>query len=113
MLDPAVAARVARDGGFALTQPEFQGVSGFNTGNPDLTPETSKTFTVGFLFNPRWNDWWSRLSVSADYYDISIEDGVGTYGRQVSVNRCYENTCLLYTSPSPRDLSTSRMPSSA
>ena len=26
---------------------------------------------------------------------------------------CYNNTCLLYTSPSPRDLSTSRMPSSA
>ena len=25
----------------------------------------------------------------------------------------YLNTCLLYTSPSPRDLSTSRMPSSA
>ena len=25
----------------------------------------------------------------------------------------YVNTCLLYTSPSPRDLSTSRMPSSA
>lgn len=100
LLDPSVAARVARDGGFALTQPEFQGVSGFNTGNPDLTPETSKTFTVGFLFNPRWNDWWSRLSVSADYYDISIEDGVGTYGRQVSVNRCYENTAS-YVPSSP------------
>ena len=27
-------------------------------------------------------------------------------------NRIYKN-CLLYTSPSPRDLSTSRMPSSA
>ena len=25
----------------------------------------------------------------------------------------YRNSCLLYTSPSPRDLSTSRMPSSA
>ena len=25
----------------------------------------------------------------------------------------YTNSCLLYTSPSPRDLSTSRMPSSA
>ena len=25
----------------------------------------------------------------------------------------YSRTCLLYTSPSPRDLSTSRMPSSA
>eukprot|EP00826_Nyctotherus_ovalis_P013262 TRINITY_DN13552_c0_g1_i1.p1 TRINITY_DN13552_c0_g1~~TRINITY_DN13552_c0_g1_i1.p1 ORF type:complete len:268 (-),score=56.46 TRINITY_DN13552_c0_g1_i1:25-804(-) len=28
-------------------------------------------------------------------------------------NRKYKETCLLYTSPSPRDLSTSRMPSSA
>ena len=30
-----------------------------------------------------------------------------------SNNKEYLNTCLLYTSPSPRDLSTSRMPSSA
>ena len=29
------------------------------------------------------------------------------------VVRLKENRCLLYTSPSPRDLSTSRMPSSA
>ena len=29
------------------------------------------------------------------------------------INGYSENTCLLYTSPSPRDLSTSRMPSSA
>ena len=28
-------------------------------------------------------------------------------------NDPYEKACLLYTSPSPRDLSTSRMPSSA
>ena len=28
-------------------------------------------------------------------------------------DRLYVYTCLLYTSPSPRDLSTSRMPSSA
>ena len=30
-----------------------------------------------------------------------------------SVSESSTNTCLLYTSPSPRDLSTSRMPSSA
>ena len=30
-----------------------------------------------------------------------------------AVNVVGSNTCLLYTSPSPRDLSTSRMPSSA
>ena len=29
------------------------------------------------------------------------------------VATCADCTCLLYTSPSPRDLSTSRMPSSA
>ena len=28
-------------------------------------------------------------------------------------NRLWNKSCLLYTSPSPRDLSTSRMPSSA
>ena len=30
-----------------------------------------------------------------------------------NTTQMYHNTCLLYTSPSPRDLSTSRMPSSA
>ena len=33
--------------------------------------------------------------------------------RKIFVNTNESNTCLLYTSPSPRDLSTSRMPSSA
>ena len=34
-------------------------------------------------------------------------------GGQTHLDRPVFNTCLLYTSPSPRDLSTSRMPSSA
>ena len=46
---------------------------------------------------------------------------IGKLGFQVSVEEVKEmfyvidssNNCLLYTSPSPRDLSTSRMPSSA
>ena len=33
--------------------------------------------------------------------------------RKISVGRILSMNCLLYTSPSPRDLSTSRMPSSA
>ena len=43
---------------------------------------------------------WSRLDVSQFYRD------------QFEPNT-QKDTCLLYTSPSPRDLSTSRMPSSA
>ena len=34
-------------------------------------------------------------------------------GEKVGVRWRVRSTCLLYTSPSPRDLSTSRMPSSA
>ena len=36
-----------------------------------------------------------------------------TYEVLESIDNNGENFCLLYTSPSPRDLSTSRMPSSA
>ena len=43
---------------------------------------------------------------SSEPFDIS-EDG------KASVTFIVSNNCLLYTSPSPRDLSTSRMPSSA
>ena len=35
------------------------------------------------------------------------------YARKDDVKDDMHNLCLLYTSPSPRDLSTSRMPSSA
>ena len=47
--------------------------------------------------------------------DISLEkpgpDQVTIEQKAIGLN--YIDTCLLYTSPSPRDLSTSRMPSSA
>ena len=41
--------------------------------------------------------------------DVIIVEGKSLYSDQVNALK----TCLLYTSPSPRDLSTSRMPSSA
>ena len=48
------------------------------------------------------------------YTSGSLSDGAWTYSNgTVSHQRRDDNVCLLYTSPSPRDLSTSRMPSSA
>ena len=46
---------------------------------------------------------------------LELRDGDKSEYLGKSVNQAVENvnTCLLYTSPSPRDLSTSRMPSSA
>ena len=51
-------------------------------------------------------------------YTVTVASGTNQYG---TGNKFYINGevspvlyfCLLYTSPSPRDLSTSRMPSSA
>ena len=37
---------------------------------------------------------------------------LGDYGQAVNLNQ-HKKVCLLYTSPSPRDGATSRMPSSA
>ena len=47
--------------------------------------------------------------------DLTVGEGeiVVLLGSNGTGKSTLNNTCLLYTSPSPRDLSTSRMPSSA
>lgn len=93
--DPLVAARIARDGSFTLTQPELQGTGGFLggaiAGGFDLKEEEAETFTVGFVFNPDYNKWLDPFAMSVDYFDIEITDAIGTLGRQTSLNRCYGN----------------------
>ena len=49
------------------------------------------------------------LEKQAKLLDKGVDVIVGTPGRVIDMSK----SCLLYTSPSPRDLSTSRMPSSA
>ena len=53
----------------------------------------------------------SQAQTPKNYYcnQVQVVDDV----REVSINQIAHTDCLLYTSPSPRDLSTSRMPSSA
>ena len=50
-----------------------------------------------------------------DYFDKNLSERDPDLYNSINeeLNRQQQHICLLYTSPSPRDLSTSRMPSSA
>ena len=70
---------------------------GFQTGNSDWVKISVK--------NARANFWkWLPTQLNAYYVGLILISFIGTF---------VIGTCLLYTSPSPRDGATSRMPSSA
>ena len=56
-----------------------------------------------------------QLTTQAENVVSQLDDALaeGTTLSSWSFGRLYVNTCLLYTSPSPRDMRRSRMPSSA
>ena len=60
---------------------------------------------------------WFRLLSSPVLLFLILDDGSDTglmlYPAILAFIAAWSDYCLLYTSPSPRDLSTSRMPSSA
>ena len=73
---------------------------------------------------PRWLNDLEKLAIWDDH-DYGKNDGGSEYKHKQLTQKIFmdfwdipsndprRNSCLLYTSPSPRDLSTSRMPSSA
>jgi outer membrane receptor protein involved in Fe transport len=60
-------------------------------GNPNLTEESSDNYTVGFVLTPRFIP---GLSVSVDWYDITVNDVIATVGAQTIVNQCYDSPTL-------------------
>ncbi|MEO6339699.1 MAG: TonB-dependent receptor [Caulobacteraceae bacterium] len=75
-------------------------------GNPDLDPETSTTYTYGFVYQPSWL---SGFSASVDYWDIDIAGAIGSLGFQRIVDDCFaspsSSVCKLVT----RDATTGRL----
>ena len=73
-----------------------------------LTQENA--FTIGFWIKAGWNN-----SLNTNIHFFAMNDGSST-ARNQQIRVFYNesnNSCLLYTSPSPRDVEESRMPSSA
>lgn len=54
--------------------------------NPDLTEETSTTYTVGVVLQPTFIE---GLSITVDYYDVVIEDAITTVNLITILQGCY------------------------
>ncbi|MDT8449681.1 MAG: TonB-dependent receptor [Wenzhouxiangellaceae bacterium] len=54
-------------------------------GNPNLSPEESDTITFGAIVTPRAIP---GLSVSVDYFDIEVDDAIGTIPAQTILDEC-------------------------
>ena len=87
-----------------------------------INRELVQSFPVDFLYRsifvPFEDDGQQVKIAIADPSDLATIDAIESYlGRKVEVyaasKRGIYEACLLYTSPSPRDISGSRMPSSA
>ena len=88
--DAGVSANIAANGEFTVTQLDRQGVSGFNSGNPDLNEEKSTSWTVGAVLAPRnLGGALGRATLSVDYFNISIEDAIVAPPRNFILNQCY------------------------
>ncbi|MTW04926.1 TonB-dependent receptor plug domain-containing protein [Pseudoduganella ginsengisoli] len=89
---PGVAANIAANGEFTLTQADIQGVSGYDRGNPNLKAEKGKSTTVGVILTPRSIPVLSKFTFTADYFKINIEDAIFGTPRQYSIDQCYSGT---------------------
>jgi len=68
--------------------------------NPDLSVEKADSWTIGGVLTPRSSGALGRLRLSVDYYDIKVNDAIGTLGAQTLANRCEEGVteyCALIT----------------
>jgi len=77
--------------------------------NPNLKPETSKSYTVGFIFEPV-----SSFSTTFDWYHIKIDDQIVSGGPQITVRSSGLTPLLQYQPSGPPKLVTppvGRLPS--
>ncbi|GBR54266.1 TonB-dependent receptor-like protein [Neokomagataea thailandica NBRC 106555] len=66
--------------------PGSQSFTQIRSGNQNLSPETSDTWTVGTVVSPRFLP---GFTASFDYYDINIKNAIGTVTGQNVVDFCY------------------------
>lgn len=85
----------AQGGGSSVLDPRFNNASvqtnTLSGGNPNLAPETGNTWTAGIVWQPTFTSWIEGLQIAVDWYDIKIEDQVGTLTAQRIIDECHNN----------------------
>ncbi|HEX8413554.1 MAG TPA: TonB-dependent receptor, partial [Sphingomicrobium sp.] len=86
------AANCATALGGLLTNSAFANQQVYNLkvlsgSNPDLQEETSDSWTIGGVFQPRFV---RNLSLSVDYFNIRVNDVITAVTAQVIANSCYD-----------------------
>ena len=54
-------------------------------GEAELQPETSESFTAGFVYSPEFLD---GFEITLDYFDIEVKDSIGRVGAATIVTQC-------------------------
>jgi iron complex outermembrane receptor protein len=87
--DPGVLANIAANGKFTLTQADLQGISGFNSGNPNLKAERGRSSTVGMVVTPPLPAGLGNAAFSVDCHKINISDAINLPGPQFQLAPCH------------------------
>lgn len=87
--DAGVRANIEANGKFTLSQADLQGISGYNLGNPNLSPERGRSTTLGLVVTPQLAPSMGNVAFTLDYYKIQISDAINSPGRQFQLTQCY------------------------
>lgn len=67
-------------------------------GNPNLTPETSTSKTLGIVYSPSWAQ---GLNISLDWWSIELENRISSFSPNDILDKCYveglSSYCDLFT----------------
>jgi len=72
-----------------LQQADRQGISGYNSGNPNLKAEKGRSTTVGLVLTPRSVAALAGATFTIDYFKIDIADAIVSTERQYALDQCY------------------------
>jgi outer membrane receptor protein involved in Fe transport len=91
---PGVVGEIAANGGtFTYSSFDLNWMGITEGGNPNLEEETAKTFTVGAVITPVTLP---GFSLSVDYFNIRVDNAIGSLPAQILVDRCIELDDPLY-----------------